>query len=525
MDIRIRARIGAARLVLQETAGTASHEVVSRAQAAALSSTVATSGLNAEERANLSVVVLGLKWHGDDAASVLQTVSPPESSVAMQLKRRRVNQVYDSIVQYGTEEWWQDMTGLNSQTVKLGLVIMLAIRLGLRCPTEPTLKFLCSLWLVSGDARALQSMSAQQKHVYLQHVKAEFDVQRKLAPEPIEYLPRLPGSPIAMLTGHPLLYRHAFPEGSAEPVGPAIPLVDVLRFDQTYGCRGGSKRQCAPGLDLAVPVAPANTSIQQVADVMAAQQRMIEMLVNGGLGGRVGTQRTSQPSAFNIVYGNGANRPAFMQPEHRMVHVTDAMGQTPGPPMLGNVAPAPTGGLGLLLAPAPTGGLGNVAPAPTGGLELELASAPTGGLGTAAPPMQLASVNSGSAAVVAAGTETLAGDFLDMLSERDTERAAERKAAAKALAKATKEAKAAKEEPDEPDEPQSKNLAQSNKAKAKAKAKAVAKSIASPPGKIAGKAGVIKKVLEACCCNLQHVRRGRGCNMCSGGCDQGPRRV
>ncbi len=331
---------------------------------------------------------------------------------------------------------------------------------------------------------------------------------------------------MAMLTGHPLLYRHAFPEGSAEPVEPQIPLVEVLRFDQTYGCRGGGKRQCAPVLDLAVAsVAPANAAMQQVADVMAAQQRMIEMLVNSGVGGRVGTQRTSQPSAFNIVYGNGANRPAFMQPEHRMVHVTDAMGQTPGPPMLGNVAPAPTGGLGLLLAPAPTGGLGNVAPAPTGGLELELASAPIGGLGTAAPPMQRASVNSGSAAVVAAGTETLAGDFLDMLSERDTERAAERKAAAKALAKATKEAKAAKEEPDEPDEPQSKNLAQSNKAKAKAKAKEVAKSIASPPGKIAGKAGVIKKALEACCCNLQHVRRGRGCNMCSGGCDQGPRRV
>jgi len=253
--------------------------------------------MTAAERADLSVAVLGLKWYGDGATSLLQTLSPPETSLAMQLKRRRVNQAYESIIRYGTEEWWQDMTGHNAQTVKLGLLIMLTIRLGLRCPTEPSLKFICSLWLVCGDASALQTMTAQQKHVYLQHVKAEFDVQRRLAPVPIEYLPKLPDSPIAMLTGHPLLYRHAFPEGSAGPVEPQVSLVEVLRFDQTYGCRGGNKRQCAPALDLAIPVAPVvNTQMQQVADVMAAQQRMLEMLVNGGGFNRRSAIRVMGPS-------------------------------------------------------------------------------------------------------------------------------------------------------------------------------------------------------------------------------------
>ncbi len=129
MELRIRARLGAARMVLHETACTASHEVVSRVQAAALSATVETSVLTSEQRADLSVEVLRLEWHGNDATSVLQAIAPVESaSVTLQLKRRRVNQAYESLVRYGSEEWWQDMTGPNSQTVKLGLIIMLTIR-------------------------------------------------------------------------------------------------------------------------------------------------------------------------------------------------------------------------------------------------------------------------------------------------------------------------------------------------------------------------------------------------------------
>jgi len=45
MELRIRARLGAARLVLQETAGTATHAAVSRMQATALGALVAAASL------------------------------------------------------------------------------------------------------------------------------------------------------------------------------------------------------------------------------------------------------------------------------------------------------------------------------------------------------------------------------------------------------------------------------------------------------------------------------------------------
>ena len=50
---------------------------------------------------------------------------------------------------YGTDTEWDVLTSQsNPSLTKLELIVQLAIGLGMRCPSEPTLKLLCLWWMV-----------------------------------------------------------------------------------------------------------------------------------------------------------------------------------------------------------------------------------------------------------------------------------------------------------------------------------------------------------------------------------------
>lgn len=160
----VSARLGAARLVLHEHVGKPTHAGVSKLQLAAMAEVLSEGELSATERADLSNAALACEWHGQDAMAVLTAMVPPESQF---VKRRRVQQSYENIVAYGTCELWDDLVSDVSPAFKLQKILDLAFSLGLRCPTEPTIKLLTSWWVVSAETEAgIRRMTQPQKHVF-----------------------------------------------------------------------------------------------------------------------------------------------------------------------------------------------------------------------------------------------------------------------------------------------------------------------------------------------------------------------
>lgn len=191
MNGPVLARIGAARLVLEQVRGQAAHEHISRLQCGALCELFEKAALSAEERAEVASKVIGLAWAADHGMRALGALTPAEQPGP---KRRRAQQNFDAIVSYGTQAFW-DHLGQASivANAKLDAIIGLSIRLGLRCPSEHTLKLMNSLWLFCSEpTEELQRMSSQQKYTLLQHTKKEFDKARKLACDPPQYIQKLP---------------------------------------------------------------------------------------------------------------------------------------------------------------------------------------------------------------------------------------------------------------------------------------------------------------------------------------------
>lgn len=191
MSGRVAARIGAARLVLEQVRGQPAHEHISRLQCAALCELFEQVAPSAEERAELASKIIGFHWAGDHGVRVLSALTPTEEPGP---KKRRSQQNFDAMVSYGTQEFWDhlgDSAAVSNS--KLDSIISMGIRLGLRCPSEHTLKLMNSLWVFCSEPNdRLQRMSSAQKYTLLQHTKREFDRARKLACEPPLYIQKLP---------------------------------------------------------------------------------------------------------------------------------------------------------------------------------------------------------------------------------------------------------------------------------------------------------------------------------------------
>jgi len=77
------------------------------------------------------------------------------------------------MLQYFTEKDW--MSFCNPDLIseaKLGLILNRLLKLGLRVPAEPTLKFIASFWMLVGMSRGdLDTQSPDQRHLMFCHVK------------------------------------------------------------------------------------------------------------------------------------------------------------------------------------------------------------------------------------------------------------------------------------------------------------------------------------------------------------------
>jgi hypothetical protein len=146
MERQIRARLGAARMVLAEVAGQPHHESISKVQAAAFVASITLQQLPVNTVADLATEVLDIKWHPADLQRVLAALSP--DYVPAPGKRRRAMQSWEALLDYCTESDWETLLASDASSgAKMEMIIRVAVGIGLRCPTEPTIKFLTSWWL------------------------------------------------------------------------------------------------------------------------------------------------------------------------------------------------------------------------------------------------------------------------------------------------------------------------------------------------------------------------------------------
>jgi len=106
----VRARLGAARVLLERAWGSPTHASVSRIQMAAVVECLRGQKLTAEDAASLLDRVLEIRWTPEDAHSLLAALQPSGPAVVA----RRSAQDYEAIVQYCTEDFSESHLALLS---------------------------------------------------------------------------------------------------------------------------------------------------------------------------------------------------------------------------------------------------------------------------------------------------------------------------------------------------------------------------------------------------------------------------
>ena len=268
---------------------------ISKAQSFAMVDMIRQANLTAVEVSDLAVQAATLAWADNaHATAVLDALEP---KVAPPPKKRRAQQDFTNLVWYGTEQFWTAFgkPGLVPYA-RLQILLDFVAGLGLRCPTEPTLKMMTSLWLVaSHDKTDLATWDFATKKSFFVHTKSAFDAFRKKLPEPMEYVDSLHADPMVYMRDHGVVWRAAFAE--AVPVQPTIDPTLVATFDASYGCRSATaavqrhepKRQPLP-LVLSPARPNADSSLERVAtqfmsqmQAMAmSQSKMMEVVLGGG---------------------------------------------------------------------------------------------------------------------------------------------------------------------------------------------------------------------------------------------------
>jgi hypothetical protein len=231
----------------------------------------------------------------------------------------------------------------------------LLICLGCRCPSEHSVKLLCSLWLmVSEPAEELLKMTLDQKKVMLSHVKHTFEGLRKAAVDPPQWITTLP-LPLIFLRDYEGMYHAAF-SGGQVPGQAGIDLKALTMLDMSYSCRGGARSvvpmmggmssssgssSSAMGLQVALCDSPlermANTFMSRMESMATAQQRMMELILGGtsrssgspGPRGLLALANTDPASAVRRVPSFVFNQPQLALPDGAAV---EGVQRAPGGP-------------------------------------------------------------------------------------------------------------------------------------------------------------------------------------------------
>jgi hypothetical protein len=335
MDRSIRSRIGAAQTVLADCEiDPCQKQLISRNQANALVELFRkATTLTACERGELMERVLEISFVGDDKCRVMESLSPVDLVVAP--TRRRQQQSYLTVYEMITLSKWNLLSSDEPAGLKLEIILLLAICLGLRCPSEPTYKIMTTLWLVMSEPPdKLDTIQKHVKETMYEYVKKEFARLRKRAPTPIVYVDELPASPLDLVNKHPTLYASVYGAGDRHvpPVACAI-VKRILDVNASYSCRGGqAKNKPSTVQTVNFGDSVSNSSIERFATQLMSgmqvmqhtQQKFMEYVFTQNAAPDVSNRR--QPASFSALVDKPSSlrRCVTVQEEHGDVGVWSA---------------------------------------------------------------------------------------------------------------------------------------------------------------------------------------------------------
>ena len=231
---QVRARVGAARVLLEQAAQGPSRISISTLQTMALVDLLQTTSahLSSEQKAVIGEQVVGAGFEEPDQAIILEALTHGCLS-----KGRRKQQDGMAFLQYLSADEWKQMGQLKVMEVANLLINVAMCRLCIVNPSEPTKKLIASAALVLTtdnekiDCITLEAKDAMKKWVG-KRCKALAD---KLTSQPVEYCLVLPFSPADLQLSHPKLYRRAAINGCFVPS--QIDEQVLAQVDNTYQCR------------------------------------------------------------------------------------------------------------------------------------------------------------------------------------------------------------------------------------------------------------------------------------------------
>ena len=271
----IKARLGAARMVFENPDSSAeARKSMSNLQANAALDSLAKFGaeLSPEESAELANFAAAVNWAPGDIEHILKTLSgatsPPPS------KKRRAQQDFRKMTHYFIAAELVSLTKPTSKDGRLQMILGRAWQLGLRTPSEFTLKLMNSMWILAVEpSNIIDGMGMSAKLTHLTYVKTEFDKLRKAFPaDTAVWFDVLP-EPLDMLSTFPALFNSVFPDGLPVPPHERF-LSDLMKLDLSYTCRGGVSK--ANKVDQAMQqLAPVDSGAQLAGVMMQFMQNMM----------------------------------------------------------------------------------------------------------------------------------------------------------------------------------------------------------------------------------------------------------
>ena len=264
--------------------------------------------LDEAAKAELSAMIVEVRWASvDDANLVLGSLmTPTRNMLPLARRSRRGLQDFTCVHGYLTQESWDMLRSSMPMQNKLQILLQAAQRVGLRLPTEHTMKWITCVWLyVCFDEDELVRMPTDQKLVYFRHVKSAFDTLRRGLVDPPCWVERLPPEAAEFAKDWPILFGTAF-AGTSAPIAAPINMPSLLALSQSFGCRGGGKAAKSPTTTLQQLVEPRLVSSPTRRDGGSSLERMAGMMIQ-----QMNSVAANQARMLEFVMGSssGAGRP------------------------------------------------------------------------------------------------------------------------------------------------------------------------------------------------------------------------
>ena len=234
---KIRARLGATRLVLAEAAPT-SRDVHSKLQSAVVADMMAKSlkMLEPDQKASLAAMVSTVKFSEADEKSLLQIITGSVNSTST----RRKSQDFVAFIWYLCGDDWRRFKDAGCDGVFELCIEILIMRFYCVNPDEYTLKRIaCLAMVLSGlhfDLNAKKAVLKKVKERFFK-LKRKFNLAIKKRPDLAgTYIEKLPSSPKEFERMYPQDIARFKVEGNW--VSPEIDVSAIYRIEVTFGCRG-----------------------------------------------------------------------------------------------------------------------------------------------------------------------------------------------------------------------------------------------------------------------------------------------